>query len=111
MKPELKRAYDSGKLILFAGAGISRNFGLPEWHELIAHLANELGYDPKIFNTYGTHLSLAEYYKQKQGSLGPLRSWMDREWHRPVIAVRSSELHTMTPQGTFLRISSSNYDR
>ncbi len=47
MKPELKRAYDSGKLILFAGAGISRNFGLPEWHELIAHLANELGYDPK----------------------------------------------------------------
>ena len=34
MKPELKRAYDSGKLILFAGAGISRNLGLPEWHEL-----------------------------------------------------------------------------
>ena len=66
MKPELKRAYDSGKLILFAGAGLSRNLGLPEWHELIAHLANELGYDPKIFNTYGTHLSLAEYYKQKK---------------------------------------------
>jgi len=31
MKPELKRAYDSGKLILFAGAGISRNFGLPAY--------------------------------------------------------------------------------
>ena len=70
MKPELKRAYDAGKLILFAGAGVSRNLGLPEWHELIAHLANELGYDPQIFNAYGTHLSLAEYYKQKKARWG-----------------------------------------
>ncbi len=27
--------------------------------------------------TYGTPLALAEYYKRKKGSLGPLRSWMD----------------------------------
>lgn len=111
MKPELKRAYNSGKLILFAGAGLSRNLGLPEWHELIAHLAKELGYDPQIFNSYGNHLSLAEYYKQVKGSLGPLRSWMDREWHRPDIDVRSSEIHTLITQGDFSRIYTTNYDR
>ncbi|WP_437609354.1 SIR2 family protein [Erwinia sp. V71] len=111
MKPELKRAYDAGKLILFAGAGISRNLGLPEWHELISHLAHELGYDPDEFNSYGTHLALAEYYKKRTGSLGPLRSWMDREWHRPDIDVRSSEIHTLITQGNFSRIYTTNYDR
>ena len=67
MKPELKRAYDAGKLILFAGAGISRNLGLQEWHEMISHLAQELSYDPEEFSSYGSKLTLAEYNKKRNG--------------------------------------------
>lgn len=111
MRSDLKKAYQSGQLILFAGAGLSRNLGLPEWQELINFLAKELDFDPDIFKSYGSYLSLAEYYKHVKGSLGPLRSWMDREWHRADIDVLSSEIHTLITKGTFSRIYTTNYDR
>lgn len=111
MKAELAHAYRTGKLILFAGAGVSANLGLPSWSELIARLAVELGYDPKIFSSYGTPLALAEYYKRKKGTLGPLRSWMDREWHKPGIDIGGSEIHRLIALGNFSRIYTTNYDR
>lgn len=40
--------------MLFVGAGVSANLGLPDWNALIGRIAEELGYDPKIFATYGT---------------------------------------------------------
>lgn len=80
MNDDLLNAYRNRKLILFVGAGVSANLNIPDWSGLIAHIASELGYDPKIFSTYGDYLTLAEYYKLQKGSLGPLRSWMDREW-------------------------------
>lgn len=70
MTGELLDAHRAGKLMLFVGAGVSPNLGLPSWNELIAHIAEELGYDPKIFATYGTPLALAEFYKKKKGELG-----------------------------------------
>lgn len=74
MNDELLYAHRTGKLMLFVGAGVSANLGLPNWGALIEHIAEDLGYDPKIFSTYGTHLALAEFYKKKKGGLGPLRS-------------------------------------
>lgn len=111
MNAELKLAYDAGRLILFAGAGVSANLGLPSWTELIAHIAKELGYDPKIFDSYGTPLALAEFYRRKKGTLGPLRSWMDREWHKPTIDISASEIHRLIALGNFPRIYTTNYDR
>ena len=66
MNAELLRAHRTGKLMLFVGAGVSANLSLPTWGELIARIAGDLGYDPKIFSTYGTPLALAEYYKRKK---------------------------------------------
>lgn len=111
MKSNIAQAYSNGKLILFAGAGVSANLGLPSWNELIDHLAAELGYDPKIFASYGNHLALAEYYRRKKGTLGPLRSWMDREWHKSHIDIGSSEIHRLIAIGEFPRIYTTNYDR
>ena len=111
MNAELKHAYQAGKLVLFAGAGVSANLGLPNWSELTSRLATELGYDPKVFSSYGNHLALAEYYRRKKGTLGPLRSWMDREWHKPGIQVADSEIHRLIALGNFPRIYTTNYDR
>jgi SIR2-like protein len=108
---EMKEAYRAGKLILFAGAGVSANLGLPTWSELISRIAEELGYDPSIFATYGDHLALAEFYRSKTGSIGPLRSWMDREWHKAGVDVKSSEIHRLIVEGEFSRIYTTNYDR
>lgn len=111
MRDELLDAHRTGKLMLFVGAGVSANLGLPNWHVLIAHIAEELGYDPKIFSTYGTPLALAEFYKKKKGGLGQLRSWMDREWHKSTTDVSKSDIHRLITQGNFSRIYTTNYDR
>lgn len=111
MKYELLEAHRTGKLMLFVGAGVSANLGLPNWSALIEHIAEELEYDPKIFSTYGDHLALAEFYKKKKGGLGPLRSWMDREWHKPSTDIASSEIHELITKGNFPRIYTTNYDR
>ena len=81
---QLRDAYRNNRLILFVGSGVSANIGLPPWKELIDEIAVQLDYDPEVFNTYGNFLALAEYYRIKKGSIGPLRSWMDREWHRNI---------------------------
>ncbi len=111
MNDELLDAHRTGKLILFVGAGVSANLGLPNWGALIEHIAEELGYDPKIFSTYGTHLALAEFYRKKKGGLGSLRSWMDREWHKPTTDIANSEIHELITKGNFSRIYTTNYDR
>jgi hypothetical protein len=111
MNDELLDAHRAGKLMLFVGAGVSANLGLPNWDALIAHIAEELGYDPKIFSTYGTHLALAEFYERKKGGLGSLRSWMDREWHKPTTDISKSDIHRLITQGNFSRIYTTNYDR
>jgi len=111
MNAELLHAYRTDKLMLFVGAGVSACLNLPTWSELTAHIARELGYEPEIFSTYGTPLALAEYYKKKKGSLGPLRSWMDREWHGGGTDITESQIHRLITLGRFSRIYTTNYDR
>lgn len=108
---DLKSLYRSGRLILFVGAGVSANLGLPTWGQLIDWIAKELGYEPSIFSTYGSHLALAEYYRATRGSIGPLRSWMDREWHDSRFDIGTSEIHKYIVEGNFSEIYTTNYDR
>jgi hypothetical protein len=99
------------RAILFVGAGVSKNVGVPTTGELVTEIARQLGEDPAIFRTYGDHRSLAEYYKLKKGTLGPLRSWMDVTWHRPDVDVRSSQIHRLIVDLDFPIIYTTNYDR
>ncbi len=108
---DLVSSYRDGNVILFVGAGISKNLGLPTWSELIDHIALELDYDPEIFKSLGNNRALSEYYRVKQGSIGPLRSWMDTNWHSPSVNINESEIHKLITNSKFPIIYTTNYDR
>ena len=106
----LAQAIRQHEVVLFVGAGVSQNLGLPSFAQLVNHLAEELGYDSDIFATHGDYLSLAEFYELQTGSIGPLRSWMDRTWHKDV-DLSASEVHRLIVELQFPIIYTTNYDR
>ncbi|MBD9561721.1 SIR2 family NAD-dependent protein deacylase [Pseudomonas sp. PDM09] len=108
---ELISSFKQGNVILFVGAGVSMNLGLPSWGALIDKIAEELDYDPEIYKTFGDNYALAEYYRIKKGSIGPLRSWMDRNWHASEIKIGSSKVHELIAKSEFPIIYTTNYDR
>jgi hypothetical protein len=107
---DLVNALREKRVILFVGAGVSRNLGLPSFDQLIDHLAKELGFDPEIFRLFGDYLSLAEYYNLQKRTLGPLRSWLDREWHTG-IDIASSRIHELMVKLKCPLVYTTNYDR
>jgi SIR2-like domain len=108
---ELKERIQNGTVMLFVGAGVSKSLGLPDYQELIGHIAEELGYDPQIFATYGDYLTLGEYYLREKGSIGSLRSWMDRTWHNDGIDIAKSKIHELIVDINCSIIYTTNYDR
>ena len=87
--------------------------GLPVYSELMNQMAINLGYDPKQFKTWGNgdFLIMAEYYYQQKGTLGALRSWMDRLWHHTDIAIGKSEIYKIIIDLDFPVIYTTNFDR
>lgn len=108
---QLISSFKQGNVILFVGAGVSMNLGLPSWGALIDQIAKELDYDPDIYRTLGDNYALAEYYRIKNGSIGPLRSWMDVNWHASHIKVESSKVHELIAKADFPLIYTTNYDQ
>jgi hypothetical protein len=110
---ELATAVKERRAILFAGAGLSMSVGLPSWQEFINRMGQELGLGSE--NLMGgpgvSHHTLAEYYRIRQGSIGPLRSWMDRNWKVSEDKVRASKLHELIVSLEFPVIYTTNYDR
>jgi NAD-dependent SIR2 family protein deacetylase len=60
MTQELVEAIRDKAAILFVGAGVSINLGLPSFNGLIRHLASELNYDPDVYSAHGDYFALAE---------------------------------------------------
>ncbi|MBC9206372.1 SIR2 family protein [Roseomonas aerophila] len=108
---ELVRIIRERRAILFAGAGLSMSVGLPSWRQLIEHMGEDLGLDAKAFlNTQSSYQALAEYYRLQKGSIGPLRSWMDRNWNVSDEKVRASRIHEIIVSLNFPIIYTTNYD-
>ena len=108
---ELREAHSRSKLLLFVGAGVSAGLGVPPWNALVEHMAKELGVNPDDFRAKGSYLTLAEYFRIVHGSIGPLRSWMDRAWHRSDVHIGKSRIHALLAKGGFPLIYTTNYDR
>jgi hypothetical protein len=112
MYDELAAAVRDRRVILFVGSGVSAGLGVPTWSGLINHMAEELGYDPEIFqSTSATYPVLAEYYRIQRGSIGPLRSWMDTNWDIPKDELRNSHVHKLIVELNFPYVYTTNYDR
>lgn len=108
---DLVEAIKQRKVVLFAGAGLSMNLGLPSFNSLIKRLAEELEFDPELFHMSGDYLSLAEYYYTVKGTLGPLRSWMDTTWHSTATDISKSMIHKAIVELDLSTIYTTNYDR
>lgn len=108
---DLAEAIRNKRAILFVGAGVSKNVGVPTTGEMVSEIAKQLGEDPERFRAMGDQRTLAEYYKLTKGNLGPLRSWMDVTWHRPEVSILDSEVHRLIVELSFPIIYTTNYDR
>jgi hypothetical protein len=112
MRVDLVSAIRDRRAILFAGAGVSMTVGLPSWSTLIAEMAAELGLDRKVAEDPGTnYFTLAEYYRLTKGSIGPLRSWMDRNWSIPQDKLKASRVHELIVRLDFPIVYTTNFDR
>jgi hypothetical protein len=108
---ELIDAIKNRRVILFAGAGLSALLKLPTWDELMAYLAHELGFAREIFQQSANNMVLAEYYSLVKGPVGPLRGWMDREWHKNPEQIKESKAHQLITKLNFPMVYTTNYDR
>ncbi|MEO6723204.1 MAG: SIR2 family protein [Ferruginibacter sp.] len=107
----LRSLRKEGKLIPFVGAGLSMPLGLPSFSKLIDIIAEQLGYDPEVYKLNGNYLQLAEYYVAMKGSIGPLRSEMDRLFNPSDEDILSSVAHTALANMALPLIYTTNYDR
>ncbi len=109
---DLVEGLRAGNAVLFAGAGLSVGLGAPTWSGLVAKMGTDLGFDPDIFqSSNASPWALAEYYKLAKGTIGPLRSWMDKEWHATDQEIRESQPHQIITEMGFESIYTTNYDR
>jgi hypothetical protein len=90
---------------------LSAPLGLPTWDALIGIIAEQLGYDPTVFKLSGNSYQLAEYYVAVKGSIGPLRSEMDRLFNPSDEAIKASRSHTALVNMGLPVIYTTNYDR
>src|SRR5215212_8733849 len=79
---------------------------------LADHLLKELDLPPSVIDGMNDgYQMLAEFYRLKQGGLGPLRSWLDRNWKVAEDQVSRSKLHRLIVELDFPTIYTTNYDR
>ena len=100
----IQEASRNGRLVLFIGAGVSKNSGVPMWGELIEKMKSEL---PESVRNEKDDLKLAQLYKDSRGEKEYLEMVMDTLCHNKVIPNPiHKELLALAPA----HIITTNYD-
>lgn len=107
---EVKSLYENKRLLPFVGAGLSMCFNLPSWEELIDIIADELEWDPGVFKLSGNFWQLAGYYKAVKGTIGELRSRLDKKFNPTDEQIMSSKAHTAITKMALPAIYTTNFD-
>lgn len=63
---QLAQLIFEGKVMLFAGAGLSASLGFPTWDALIGELGENAGYKKGLFKCHGNYMMLAEYARMME---------------------------------------------
>lgn len=48
---DIRRAQENNQLVVFVGAGVSKNSNVPTWWELIKRIADEIKYDNYLIDS------------------------------------------------------------
>eukprot|EP00913_Durusdinium_trenchii_P004200 g3892.t1 len=108
---DLARAIKDKRAILFVGAGVSMNLGLPSWHSLTLQMIHESGLNEILLDRPDiTYQTVAEYYLIKNGKLEDLHAWLEVE-EATVNKLQQSEIHRLIVSLDFPVIYTTNYDR
>ena len=97
------------EVVPFIGAGVSATLKLPDWKGLIGSIADALGYNNEVFNSYGDYLSLAEYCKLN-GKMNELEKWMKSNWIVSNDAIKKSSIYDCITKLNCNRVYTTNYD-
>ena len=109
----IQKAIEHNKLVVFVGAGVSKNSGIPLWRELVQELAQELGLksvanysDGSDFWGGDDYLKIPQYYfneREEKEYLDKIKEVLNRD-------VSPNEIHDIIFDLNPAHIVTTNYD-
>ncbi|HEX2147023.1 MAG TPA: SIR2 family protein [Pseudorhizobium sp.] len=108
----LAQAIIDRRAILFVGAGVSMQVGLPSWQALTEYMVDELELDRDLLSKPDVHYqTVAEYYRLRGGNMDLLGHWLRDNWSICQEQVAGSAAHELLVSLDFPVIYTTNYDR
>ncbi len=107
---DLVKRLAKDQVILFVGAGVSMDLGLPSYASLIRELGSQVGFDGEIFEVLGDYLTLAEYYHLEKDGLLDLQRYLQSKWKKTQKEVMASSVHRALVELRCKLIYTTNFD-
>ncbi len=101
-KKIIQRSSYNNKLVLFIGAGVSINSGLPSWNELITEIKKKIN----ISNKNEDYLKIAQYYYNSRGE----KEYYDFLREKLEVDAKPNKIHDLLLELNPSHIITTNYD-
>lgn len=101
----INEARDSGKLVLFIGAGVSMNSNYPSWNELIKNYAEALGINKNSY-TPDDYLKIPQYYYNEHGQIN-YYNILNKQFEKKIL---TNSIHSLLYELNPSEIVTTNFD-